>query len=201
MTFALVQGLRSAGLLLAGLLAALPALAQPAGEAAVVRRAAELRDSPGETGRSLATLAVQAPITRLGERRGQWVQVRSAAGVTGWLHMFDVGPAGGQAETQSAGGGSGALRSVTGLFSRSPQPMSTPTSTIGIRGLGAEDIARAQPNLPAVSQMEAMRQSEGDARDFAGKAALRSAAVDPLPAPRTRAGGGGTDPSSQGTSP
>ena len=33
--------------------------AQSAGEAAVTRRAAELRDTPGETGRSLASLPAQ----------------------------------------------------------------------------------------------------------------------------------------------
>ena len=79
--------------------------AQSAGEAAVTRRAAELRDTPGETGRSLASLPAQTPVTRLAERQGPWVQVRSSSGATGWLHLFDVGPAQG---AQSGGGASGA---------------------------------------------------------------------------------------------
>ena len=60
--------------LLAGLCGA--ALAQ-LGEPAVVKRAAELRDTPSESGRSLATLPAQEPVTRLPERRGAWVQVQT----------------------------------------------------------------------------------------------------------------------------
>ena len=58
-----------------------------------------------------------------------------------------------------------------------------PTSTLGIRGLGAEEIARAQPNLSAVSAMETQRQSEAQARQFADRAAWVSVAVDPFPEP------------------
>ncbi len=46
-------------------------------------------------------------------RRGPWIEVRSAQGVTGWVHMFDVGT------TPVAQGGNfatGALRGLTGLF-------------------------------------------------------------------------------------
>lgn len=169
------------------------AQAQAVGEAAMTRRAAELRESPGETGRSLASLPAQAPVTRLAERHGPWVQVRTSTGATGWLHLFDVGPAqGGQ-----SGGASGVLRGVTSLFNRgSPQGITTATSTIGIRGLGAEDLANAQPNLPAVTQMEALRQSEGQAREFASKSSLAAVPVDPLPAPtRARSGSESVDPS------
>lgn len=175
-------------------LACMLAQAQPAGEAAVTRRAAELRDTPGETGRSLASLPAQAPVTRLAGRQGAWVQVRSSTGATGWLHLFDVGPAQG---AQSGGGASSVLRGVTSLFNRgTPQTTSTATSTIGIRGLGAEDLANAQPNLPAVTRMEALRQSEDQAREFAARAALASAPVDPLPAPaRARSGPDASDPS------
>lgn len=79
----------------------------------------------------------------------------------------------------------GVLRGVTNLFSKpgAPRPVSTATSTIGIRGLGAEDLAQAQPNLEAVGQMEALRQSESQAREFAGQASLVPVRVDPLPAP------------------
>jgi hypothetical protein len=188
---------------MAVLLAAAGAMAQGTfqGEAAQTKRAAELREQPGETSRSLASLAPQSPVTRLGERRGAWVQVRSSAGATGWLHMFDVGPAGGAASTTvSAPGGNaatGALRSVTSLFNKggtSYQPTTVSTSTIGIRGLGAEDLASAQPNMGAVSQMEQLRASEPQARDFAARAPLAPVNVEPLPAPARAAGPQG-DPS------
>jgi Bacterial SH3 domain len=161
------------------LAAALPGWAQ---EAAVTKRATQLRETPGDSGRGLAALPADAPLTRLNERQGPWVQVRTAAGATGWVHLFDIGPAAGGA---SAPGGSnvvgGALRGVTGLFGgTTTQQRGT---TAGIRGLGAEDLAQAQPNLGAVTRMEALRQSEAEARSFGSGAALQPVAVEPLPAP------------------
>ncbi|MBI2772586.1 MAG: SH3 domain-containing protein [Burkholderiales bacterium] len=173
-------------LLLALLLAAGAAQAQQ-GEAALMKRTAELREAPGEAARSLAPLAAQSPVTRTGERQGAWIQVRSAAGATGWVHMFDVGPAGTSASTSAPTGNSaaGALRGITGLFNKggAQQQTSSPTSTIGIRGLGAEDLANAQPNMNGVLQMEALRQGESQARDFAAEASLASATVPALPLP------------------
>jgi hypothetical protein len=149
-------------------------------EAAIVRRATELRDAPGDQGRSLAALPLQATVTRTGERQGPWVQVRTAAGATGWVHLFDLGTASTTAAA-APGGGAGALRSVTNLFggNRSTQT----ATTAGIRGLGAEDLAQAQPNAGAVTQMEGLRQSEAEARSFAAQSALRTTEVAPLPAP------------------
>lgn len=159
--------------------------AQAQGEAAVMKRAGELRESPAESARSLAPLPADAAITRLGERHGPWIQVRNAAGATGWVHMFDVAP---QSSVGSAA--SGALRGVTNFFNKgNNRPVTTPTSTIGIRGLGAEDLAQAQPDLGAVVQMEALRQSESQARTFAGEAALVPVAVEPLPAPARNSAG------------
>ncbi|HEY1226346.1 MAG TPA: SH3 domain-containing protein, partial [Ramlibacter sp.] len=57
------------------------------------------------------------------------------------------------------------------------------TSTIGIRGLGAEDLAQAQPDVQAVARMEALRQSDNDARQFARRAQLTPVSVEPLPEP------------------
>jgi hypothetical protein len=161
---------------------ALAALLLPgagAQEAAVIRRATELRESPGDQGRSLAPLPAQTAVTRTNERQGPWVQVRTAAGATGWVHLFDVGPAG--AAPASGGSAGGALRGVTGLFS-APRTNTTGT-TAGIRGLDAADLAQAQPNLGAVTQMEGLRQTESEARSFASRSALRPAVVAPLPAP------------------
>ena len=43
--------------------------------------------------------------------------------------------------------------------------------------------AQAQPNAEAVAQMEALRQSEAQAREFASGATLVSQTVTPLPSP------------------
>jgi hypothetical protein len=167
----IVLGLLASAALLAG-----PALAQ---EAAATRRATEVREAPGDNARSLAALPAQAVVTRTGERRGPWVQVRTANGVSGWLHLFDLGPAGATESSGSALGG--ALRGVTGLLGGG-RPSQAGT-TAGIRGLGAEDLARAQPNPYEVAQMEKLRLGESEARSFAESAGLHPVAVAPLPGP------------------
>lgn len=149
-------------------------------EPAVVRRATQLREQPGEASRSIAPLAADTAVTRLPERSGPYVRVRTAAGAVGWVHLFDVGAPG---SSNSSGGASGLLRGVTGFFSKSTRPTTVSTSTIGIRGLGAEDLAQAQPDTAAVTRMEALRVSEQQARQFAGEAQLVPASVQPLPAP------------------
>ena len=148
-----------------------------------VKRDAQLRESPAESAPSLAALPVQTPLTRLASRRGPWIEVRTTQGQTGWVHLFDVGT------TPVAQGGNfatGALRGLTGLFgggnSLAPQTR-TATATIGIRGLGAEDIANSQPNLTAVALMETLRTDAAQAQQFAVTANLVPQSVDPLPVP------------------
>lgn len=148
----------------------------------IVKRETRLRESPAESAPALASLPVKTAVTRLVARRGPWIEVRTAQGVTGWVHMFDVGT------TPVAQGGNfatGALRGLTGLFAggNSLAPNRTATSTIGIRGLGAEDISNSQPNLTAVTMVEAMRVDATQARQFGSTAALAPQAVEPLPVP------------------
>ncbi len=168
------------------LLASVPARAQATGEPAVARRATELREAPAASARSLAALPEGTALQRTDERQGPWVRVRTPAGAGGWVHMFDLGPASGAG---SGGGGgladtaAGALRGVASLFGKpAPTRVTTPTSTIGIRGLGAEDLAQAQPDTAAVARLDGLRASEQQARAFARDAALAPVAVEPLPA-------------------
>ncbi|MFC5498458.1 SH3 domain-containing protein [Caenimonas terrae] len=178
-----------AALLLAALASLPGAASAQQGESAALKRAADLRDAPGDGARSLVALPAQAPVTRLGEREGPWIRVQSAAGVAGWVHMFDVGPAGfgGGAGTSASSGGNalaGGLRGLSSLLGGgSAAPPRVATSTIGIRGLEAEDLARAQPDLNAVGRMEQLRQGEAGARQFAAEASLVAATVPELPAP------------------
>jgi uncharacterized protein YgiM (DUF1202 family) len=157
------------------------AQAQPQGEAVLIKRAAQLRDGPGDSARSLAPLPVQTSVTRLGERQGAWIKVRMADGTSGWVHMFDI-----TAANSQAGAGSGALRSLSSFFNKGSAQApggAVATSTVGIRGLGAEDLANAVPNLAAVAQADAIRVDAAQARQFAGNASLASRQVEPLPVP------------------
>ncbi len=157
---------------------------QPAGEAAIVKRAADLREQPGEASRSLGALTPQTPVTRLPERSGAWVRVTTAQGAAGWLHIFDLTSP--NAPSQGGSTATGALRGLTGFFNRGTSAgtsATTSTSTVGIRGLGAEDIANAQPNLNAVSQAEGLRQDAAGAQQFAGTAMLSTKPLVVLPEP------------------
>ncbi len=158
------------------------ALAQAQSDAVLLKRATELREAPGENSRSLAALAARTPLARSGARQGAWIQVRTDQGASGWVHMFDVGSA---ATAEAPGAGANALRGLTSFFNRGSAQggATTATSTVGIRGLGAEDLARAQPNMAAVAQADALRLDADQARQFASTAALASRTVEALPAP------------------
>lgn len=178
-------------LAVAGAALALPAQAQQ--DASVIQRATELRDAPGASGTSLGPLAADSPVERTGERKGSWIKVRTPQGTAGWVHMFDVGTRA-SAATPSGNAATSGLRSLGGLFG-SNSASTTATSTVGIRGLEAEDIANAQPNLAAVTQAEQQRVNAQQARRFASSASLRAQSVPPLAEPaRPAAPGGGNAP-------
>ena len=160
------------------------ALAQT--EVVVIKRPAQLRDAPGDAARALAALPVQTPVTRLGDRQGPWIKVRLADGAQGWIHMFDVSAVGTQAGAGAGNAGTSALRSISGFFNKGStqaQGGAVATSTLGIRGLGAENLASAQPNVAALAQADALRQDAAQARAFASVSALASRSVESLPVP------------------
>lgn len=162
---------------------AMPVRAQS--EALLVKRSSELRQGPGENAALVAALPAQTPVTRLPERQGPWMRVKTESGQTGWLHMFDVGTAPAQSTLGSTA--SGALRGLGNFFNRSSNAVTTPTSTVGIRGLGAEDIANAQANLQALQKAESLRADAAQATRFAAEAQLQARAVEALPTPQAPA--------------
>lgn len=172
---------------------AFAALAAPLGsahaqESAVVKRATQLRDTPADTGASVAPLEANTVVTRSNERKGPWTRVTTTQGASGWVHMFDLGPQSGSAAPASNAATSG-LRGLGGLFGGNSGPTTTATSTVGIRGLGAEDIANAQPNPAAVGQAESLRVNADQARQFANSASLHSREVPALAQPALPTGG------------
>ncbi len=170
-------------LLLAAVLGSgsLPAMAQS--DALITKRASVLRDAPADAATTVAKLPTQTPLTRLAARQGPYQQVRTANGTTGWVHLFDITSPSEQGSVAATA--TGALRGLSNFFNRGSTQtnQSTASTTVGIRGLGAEDIANAQPNPGALAQMEAQRQDVTQARRFAESAALHVQAVEPLPVP------------------
>ena len=181
--------------LLATLLLALTLapLVQAQNSLMVIKRPTELREAPSEGARNVAALAANASVTRLTARQGPWVEVRNADGATGWIHMFDV-VAAPPASSSSSGGNlaTGAARGLTSFLgggTRAPVQTAAATSTIGIRGLSAEDLANAQPNIAAVTQAEALRANAAQAQQFGAQAALTTHTVPALPVPPAPAEG------------
>ena len=156
------------------------------GEMVLIKRAAQLREGPSESSRSTMALALQTSVVRLGDKQGAWIKVSTPDNSQGWVHMFDVtAPAASGASASSGNLGTSALRGITNFFNRgTAQPgNNVATSTLGIRGLGAESLNSAQPNIAAVAQAEALRVDAAQARRFAAAASLAVRAVDPLPTP------------------
>ncbi|MBW8461352.1 SH3 domain-containing protein [Acidovorax sp.] len=176
---------------LAGAALALVAGATPAQEAAVVKRATQLRDSPADNGASVAPLEANTVVTRSSERKGPWTKVSTPQGATGWVHMFDLGPQSGAAAA-SNNTATGGLRGLGGLFGGNSGTTTTATSTVGIRGLDAEDIAKAQPNPAAVGRVEGMRVNADQARQFASSASLQARDVPAMAQPALPSGGTGS---------
>lgn len=160
-------------------------------ETFTVKRDVELREAPQPNAKS-TRLAANAAVTRLDERQGPYRRVRTAEGKTGWLHMFDLQ---GSAPSASAasGTGTGVLRSLGQAFSPANTRSNTvATSTVGIRGLDADDLANASPNLAAVDAAGQYKASEAQARQFAQRAGFKPRQVADLnpAAPSSDAGGG-----------
>ena len=94
-------------------------------EAAVVKRATQLRDTPAYSGASLAPLEANTVVTRSNERKGPWTKVSTQQGATGWVHMFDLGPQSGSATPTNNAATSG-LRGLGGLFGGNSGPPPRP---------------------------------------------------------------------------
>lgn len=151
-------------------------------EAVLIKRPAQLRDAPSEAARAITALAVQTPVSRLGDRSGAWIKVGLADGSNGWVHMFDITAA----NSSSSGTGANALRSLGSFFNKGSaqsQGSVMATSTVGIRGLGATDLANAQPNTAAVAIADAARVDAQQAQRFAALSSLNARQIEPLPAP------------------
>lgn len=173
----------SAGLVaLAGLCTAFAAGAQPA-DGLIVKRDTQLRSAPADNAPAVAPVKANTPVTRLPERQGAYVRA-TVENKTGWLHMFDIGS---PASAAASSGGSNVFRGLGSMFAR-PSSTTVSTTTVGIRGLDANDIANAQPNTAAVTTAEGMRVSAADARQFAARSSLRTQSVEELPVPQRRPG-------------
>lgn len=158
----------------------------------IVKRDTDLRQNPAPDSTAVTRLSAHTAATGTGERQGGWTRIRLGNGTTGWVRLFEVSltssaPATAAASPSAPAGAAtpNFLRGLGSMFAPAPKPVAT--STLGIRGLDANDLASAQPNPAAVAQGERLRSSAHDAQQFAQRAGLQARAVDDLPDGRTAA--------------
>lgn len=171
------------GVTLAAALGGLGTAAHAQSETLLTKQSTSLREQPASNAGSVATLAAGTAVTRTPQRVGPWMQVQTANGQQGWVHMFDL-TAASSAGAPANNGLTGALRGLTGFLNRGSSGSTTvATSTVGIRGLSKEDIQNAAPNTAGVEKLEHLRADDTQARRFAAEKALTVQSVQPLPAP------------------
>lgn len=145
----------------------------------MVKRDTEVRKQPDATAESLMPIAASSTVLHHGERQGAWMRIKAEGGQQGWMRLFDLSAASAAAGASSSGAGN-VLRGVGSLFApASSKPVTT--STLGVRGLDANDVATAQPNPAAVTQGERLRTSEAQAKQFAQRSGLTPRQVTELP--------------------
>jgi uncharacterized protein YgiM (DUF1202 family) len=167
MTMRAMQSFLGAALLAAG--------AAWAADPGTVTRAESLREKPFADAKVVAPLTSGAKVDIV-TRNGGWYQVKAGA-KTGWVRMLSVrrsAAAGGSSITGLAGVASG--RSGTG----------TVTTTTGVRGLDAQDLATADFNEEQVKKAETLRVTGAAATAFAKQGKLATRDVQPLPAPEKK---------------
>jgi hypothetical protein len=158
--------LRLAAIVAATLLWALAANANPA----TVVRPTELKKAPASDAETLASLEENATV-QTAERRGGWIQVKTDAGVSGWVKFLALRFSGaGAAQTGDSG--------IAQLFNVARGGTSGSQVTTGVRGLDAEDISSAQPNAAALQKMDGYAVGVDEAARFAAAGPLQAQAVD-----------------------
>lgn len=159
-----------------------------------VRQATGLRELPSRAAPAVVQVGAQAVLQGTGVRSGAWVQVADPGTPTSsrvyWAYLFDVqaqapaanaAPAPAQAPPESA---ANPLRALSALLRPTPSaPHTVATSTIGIRGLGAEELRNASPDVQALTTLASWRADDAAAQSLAQSRGWQPRSVAPLPVP------------------
>jgi Bacterial SH3 domain len=147
------------------LLAFLPlvALAEPAS----VVRSSPLMSEPATDATKIADLPANAAVDAR-ERRGGWIQVRTAAGQEGWVKLLALRYA-----ANAKAGDSGLSQAINVARTGS----SGTQVTTGVRGLDDEKIATAQPNAAELKKLEGFSVPAVASAQFAQRGKLQAQTV------------------------
>ncbi|KAA2286049.1 SH3 domain-containing protein [Arenimonas fontis] len=142
------------------------AVAAAGAETGTVLKATELRAEPQAGADILAKLAAKDSV-EITARQGAWAGVTTTAGQSGWVRILNLRT--GSGET-SRGGGQ-ALASVFRTGSTSAD------ASTGVKGLGAEDLRRANPNAGEAARLAQFAAAPDEARTHAAEAGLEARQV------------------------
>ncbi len=150
-------------------------IAPAAAQQVTVERDSELRAEARLDAKVVATLKPGAT-GEVTAKNGAWLNIRTAE-ATGWLFSFNVRFASAQ---QASGSGAGNAAGVGRLFG--PRQNINVTSTIGIRGLEADDLRQARFDAEQMRLLDQYSASRADAESRAQSSGLSAAQVDYLDA-------------------
>ena len=140
------------------------ALAEPA----TVIRATDLKKEPATDSATVAALAENTAVEVL-ERKSGWTRVKAAGG-EGWVRMLALRYKPGTAKA----GDSGAKE----IYNVARTGSSGTQTTTGVRGLSAEQIGNAQPNLGELNKLKEFAADRGAASGFAAEGGLSAKPVE-----------------------
>lgn len=149
-----------------------------------VHKTSLMRQEPSSDATVLLALPAGTKVTRMPNKQGAYAQIKTSGSQIGWVRMFDLSRVDTPQASDTTNTAKDALRGLTSLFGAgSKKPEATPTATMGIRGLDAQDITNAQPDMVSLAKLEAIRVSADDAHVFADRAAMQARQVTDLPTP------------------
>ncbi|QZA82002.1 SH3 domain-containing protein [Deefgea piscis] len=137
-------------------------------DSGTVIRNSDLREKPFSDSRSIATLSSNSKI-EIQKNQGAWMQVKTPQGQVGWIKLLNV-----RTQSGTRNNGLSTLGNVIKTGS------SGQTVTTGVKGLSAEQIQTAEPNMAEVNKMESYSSSNAEASRLARQAQLSPKKVAPL---------------------
>lgn len=157
------------GVLLLGISAAFPALAQ---EPLTTNRSTELRSAPEDTASVVKQLADKAPLQLL-ERKGAWSRVKSGND-SGWVRMMHLRGGATVAVDEKSSMGSWLARmerllSGSGGSSTRTTNQRAQSATVGIRGFSKEDVASAELNPAELQKLKRFQATDAAAMRLANE--------------------------------
>ena len=138
-------------------------------EQVTVERDTQLRNEPSYFA-STGTTLKQGTRAELIEKRGVWINIKAAEG-SGWAFVFNV-----RYGERQGGSAQGDISAAGRMVSA--RPVTSVTSTIGVRGLSEEDLKNASYNAAQMQMLDSYAASKEQAQQQAQASALQPVQVD-----------------------